>query len=175
MKIKSSCTVASSKKNVANTDFNSVLLSRIYIQKYNVMSPVLFFCDCCCCCFVFIIIIIIILFHFILNYSQSCLCDQSCKQQALVMTTFKKTHLNCDLNFVMKSFHQWPLPKVTATTFEITQLDFSFNLLLSSCKRPLRVLFIYIVKQFNETAHCTNGSLIKILGYFGLKKIGHKV
>ena len=42
------------------------------------------------------------------------------------MTTFVKTNLNCDLNFVMKSFHEWLLPKVTATTFEITQLDFSF-------------------------------------------------
>ena len=42
------------------------------------------------------------------------------------MTTFVKTHLNCDLNFVMTSFHEWLLPKVTATTFEITQLDFSF-------------------------------------------------
>lgn len=31
MKIKLSCTVASSKKNVANTDFNSVILSSIYI------------------------------------------------------------------------------------------------------------------------------------------------
>ena len=42
------------------------------------------------------------------------------------MTTFVKTNLNGDLNFVMKSFHEWLLPKVTATTFEITQLDFSF-------------------------------------------------
>lgn len=69
------------------------------------MSTVLYFLVHSCCCCVFITIIIIILFHFILNYSQSCLCDQSCKQQALVMTTFVKTHLNCD--FVMKSFHEW--------------------------------------------------------------------
>ena len=90
------------------------------------MSTVLYNFFVHSCCFVFITIIIIILFHIILNYSQSCLCDQSCKQQALVMTTFVKTNLNCDLNFVMKSFHEWLLPKVTATTFEITQLDFSF-------------------------------------------------
>ena len=90
------------------------------------MSTVLYYFFVHSCCFVFITIIIIILFHIILNYSQSCLCNQSCKQQALVMTTFVKTNLNCDLNFVMKSFHEWLLPKVTATTFEITQLDFSF-------------------------------------------------
>ena len=45
------------------------------------MSTVLYYFFVHSCCFVFITIIIIILFHIILNYSQSCLCDQSCKQQ----------------------------------------------------------------------------------------------
>lgn len=44
MKIKLSCTVASSKKNVANTDFNSVILSRIYIKIQCNVHCFIFFC-----------------------------------------------------------------------------------------------------------------------------------
>ena len=35
-------------------------------------------------------------------------------------------HLKCDLNFVIKSSLKRPLLEATATTFGITQLDFSF-------------------------------------------------
>ena len=42
-------------------------------------------------------------------YSRSSPCNHSCKQPALVMTAFVKPHLNCDLNFVMKSSRKRPL------------------------------------------------------------------
>ena len=54
--------------------------------------------------------------------------DHSRKRPALVTTTFVKPRLNCDLNFAMKSSRKRPLQKATATTFGITQLDFSFIL-----------------------------------------------
>ena len=44
MKIKSRCTAASSKKDVANTDFNSVLLSRVYIKIQCNVSCFIFLC-----------------------------------------------------------------------------------------------------------------------------------
>ena len=44
-----------------------------------------------------------LMFEF-LSYSRSSPCDHSRKQSGLVYTTtFVKTRLNCDLNFVMKS------------------------------------------------------------------------
>ena len=55
MKIKSSCTVASSKKDVANTDFNSVLLSRVYIK-----------IQCNVSCFIFLCVVVVVLFFFLL-------------------------------------------------------------------------------------------------------------
>ena len=43
-------------------------------------------------------------------YSQSSPCDHSRKRPALVATSFVKPHLNCGLNFVMKSSHERLLP-----------------------------------------------------------------
>ena len=65
----------------------------------------------------------------------------------IVMTTFVKPHLNCDLNFLMQSCRKWPQPLL------VTQLDFSFVFKLSwATQRPLRVLFIQI-NALNYTLH----------------------
>ena len=68
-------------------------------------------------------------------YSRSSPCDHSRKRPALVTTTFVKPHLNCDLNFVMKSSRKRPRPLLGLP-------NWTFPLFLSSCKRPLRVLYI---------------------------------
>ena len=58
-----------------------------------------------------------------LSYSRSSPCDHSRKQSVLVYTTtFVKTRLNCDLNFVMKSLGKWLLLWATMTTFGRVQL-----------------------------------------------------
>ena len=66
-------------------------------------------------------------------YSRSSPCDHSRKRPGLVTTTFVRPCLNCDLNFVMKSF----LP------------NWTFPLFLSSRKWPPSR--IHINQHFNET------------------------
>ena len=58
-----------------------------------------------------------------LSYRRSSPCDHSRKKSGLVYTTtFVKTRLNCDLNFVMKSLGKWLLRWATMTTFGRVQL-----------------------------------------------------
>ena len=52
-----------------------------------------------------------------------------------VTTTFAKPRLNCDLNFVMQSSRKRPRPLLGLP-------NWTFPLFLSSCKRPVRVLYI---------------------------------
>ena len=68
------------------------------------------------------------------KYSRSSPCDHSRKRPALVTTTFAKPHLNCDLNFVMKSSRKRPRPLLGLP-------NWTFPLFLSSCKLPLGVLY----------------------------------
>ena len=70
-----------------------------------------------------------------LRYSRSSPCDHSCKRPTLVKTTFTKPHLNSGLNFVMKSSRKRPRPLLGLP-------NWTFPLCLSSCKRPLSVLYI---------------------------------
>ena len=58
------------------------------------------------------------------KYGWSPSCDHSHKRPALVMTTFVKPCLNCDLTVLTKSSHKRLLLKVTATTFGICPTGF---------------------------------------------------
>ena len=76
-------------------------------------------------------------------------------QSFTALITLFPTHLNCDLNFVMKSPRKRPLlkrPRSPNWTFPL------FLALVSDQSESL-----HINQQFNEIAHCANGSLIKIL------------
>ena len=88
------------------------------------------------------------------RYSQSSLCDHSCKRPALVTSTFVKPCLNCDWNFFRKALvsdrsHMRPRPLLGLP-------NRTFPLFLSSCNRPLKSL-IHKNQHYNETAHCANG------------------